>query len=86
MYHPTEKIAYIIAFVMTVVEHWLKQEIAQWVNQEELIRQSTTAKANIYMLLPCDTRLEAGSALVGAGPIGNNFGWPRLPVNLHQVL
>ena len=31
MHHPTDKIAHTTAFVTPVVEHWLEQEIAQWV-------------------------------------------------------
>ena len=32
MYHPTDRIAHATAFVTPVVEHWLEQEIAQWVH------------------------------------------------------
>ena len=32
MHHPTDRIAHITAFVTPVVEHWLEQEIAQWVH------------------------------------------------------
>ena len=32
MHHPTERIAHTTAFVTPVVEHWLEQEIAQWVH------------------------------------------------------
>ena len=32
MHHPTDKITHTTAFVTPVVEHWLEQEIAQWVN------------------------------------------------------
>ena len=35
-------IAHTMAFVIPVVEHWLKREIAQWVHHEGLIRQSIT--------------------------------------------
>ena len=31
MHHPTDRIAHTTAFVTPVVEHWLEQEIAQWV-------------------------------------------------------
>ena len=31
MHHPTDRIAHTTAFVTTVVEHWLEQDIAQWV-------------------------------------------------------
>ena len=30
VHHPTDRIAHTIAFVTPVVEHWLKQKIAQW--------------------------------------------------------
>ena len=36
-YHPTDTIAHTTAFVTPVVEHWLKEEIAQWVHHEGLI-------------------------------------------------
>ena len=32
MHHPTDRIAYTTAFVTPVMEHWLEQEIAQWVH------------------------------------------------------
>ena len=32
MHHPTDRIAHTMAFVTPVVEHWLEQEIAQWVH------------------------------------------------------
>ena len=32
MHHPTDRIALTTAFVKPVVEHWLEQEIAQWVH------------------------------------------------------
>ena len=32
MHHTTDRIAHITAFVASVVEHWLEQEIAQWVH------------------------------------------------------
>ena len=31
MHHPPDRIAHTTAFVTPVVEHWLEQEIAQWV-------------------------------------------------------
>ena len=39
MHHPTERIAHTMAFVTPVVEHWLEQEIAQWVYHEGSILQ-----------------------------------------------
>ena len=32
MHHTPDRIAHITAFVTPVVEHWLEQEIAQWVH------------------------------------------------------
>ena len=32
MHHPTDRIAHTTGFVTPVVEHWLEQEIAQWVH------------------------------------------------------
>ena len=32
MHHPTDRIAHTTAFVTPVVEHWLEDEIAQWVH------------------------------------------------------
>ena len=32
MHHPTDRITYTMAFVTPFVEHWLGQEIAQWVH------------------------------------------------------
>ena len=34
MHDPTDRIAHIMAFVTLVVEHWLQQEIAEWVHYE----------------------------------------------------
>ena len=36
---PTNQIIHTTAFVTPVVEHWLEQEIAQWVHHEGSIRQ-----------------------------------------------
>ena len=33
MHHPINKIAHTMAFITPVVEHWLEQEIAQWVQK-----------------------------------------------------
>ena len=32
MHHPTDRITHTTAFVTPVVDHWLEQEIAQWVH------------------------------------------------------
>ena len=34
IHHPTDRIIHITAFVTPVVEHWLEQEIAQWVGRQ----------------------------------------------------
>ena len=34
MHHPTDRIIHTTAFVTPVVEHWLEQEIEQWVHYE----------------------------------------------------
>ena len=39
---PTDRISHTTAFVTPVVEHWLEQEIAQWVHHEGSIRQPIT--------------------------------------------
>ena len=38
MHQPTDRITHTAAFVMPVVEHWLEQEIVQWVHHEGSIR------------------------------------------------
>ena len=42
MHHPTDRITCTTAFVTLVVEHWLEQEIAQWVHHKGSIRQPIT--------------------------------------------
>ena len=37
--HPTDRIAHTTAFVTSVMEHWLEQEIAKWVHHEGVIRR-----------------------------------------------
>ena len=32
MHHPTDRMTHTTAFVTPIVEHWLEQEIAQWVH------------------------------------------------------
>ena len=32
MHHPTDRITHTTSFVTPVLEHWLEQEIAQWVH------------------------------------------------------
>ena len=49
MHHHTDKITHTTAFDTPVVEHWLKQEIAQWVHHEGSIRRPI---ASCYIQLP----------------------------------
>ena len=42
MHHPTERITHTTAIVTPVVEHWLEQEIAQWVHHQGWIRRPIT--------------------------------------------
>ena len=35
MHHSTDRISHIMMFVIPVVEHWLEQEIAQWVQHRD---------------------------------------------------
>ena len=39
MHHPIDRIVHIMVFVSLVVEHWLEQEIAEWVHHEGSISQ-----------------------------------------------
>ena len=58
MHYPTERIAHTMAFVTPVVEHWLEQEIAQWVHHEGSIQRPITPQVNVpttehlYLCLP----------------------------------
>ena len=45
----TERVIHITAFVTPIVNHWLEQEIAQWVHQVELIRWPTTPLTHLKM-------------------------------------
>ena len=46
MHYPTDRIAHTMAFVTPVVEHWLEQEIAQKVHNEESIQQPIAPRVN----------------------------------------
>ena len=52
-----DRITHTTAFVTPVVEHWLEQEIAQWVHHEGLIRQPIAPRVNALTtelhLAPC---------------------------------
>ena len=37
MHHPTDRIGCTTVFIIPVMEHWLEQEIAQWVHHEVTI-------------------------------------------------
>ena len=56
MHHSTDRIAHTMAFVAPVVEHWLEQEITQWVHHEGLIQQPIAPSADAltwtYISLP----------------------------------
>ena len=39
MHYPTYTITHITAFVTSVVEHWLEQEITQWIHHEGSIQR-----------------------------------------------
>ena len=45
MRHPADRIAHTTAFVAPDVEHWLEQDIAQWVHHERPIRQPTSERS-----------------------------------------
>ena len=38
MYHPSDRTVHTMAFITPVMEHWLEQEIIQWVHHEGSIR------------------------------------------------
>ena len=38
MHHPADMLAHTMAFVISVLEHWLEREIAQWVPHEGSVR------------------------------------------------
>ena len=40
-----------MAFIASVVEHWLKQEIAQWVHHEGSIRRPIAPSANALTMV-----------------------------------
>ena len=57
MHHPTDRIAHTTAFVTPVVEHWLEQEIAQWVHpmkerSDDPSHHERTLLPQSYILLP----------------------------------
>ena len=45
MCYPTNRIGYTMAIVMPVVEHWLKQEIVQWVPYEWMFYHGPTSRS-----------------------------------------
>ena len=57
MHHPTDRIAHTTAFVTPVVEHWLEQEIAQWVHpmkdqSDNPLHHERTLLPRSYISLP----------------------------------
>ena len=46
MHHPTDRMAHTTAFVTPVMEHWLEQEIDEWVHQKGSIRRPIAPRAN----------------------------------------
>ena len=50
MHHPTDGVAHTTAFITPVVEHWLEQEIAQWVHPTK--DRSDDPSHHERMLLP----------------------------------
>ena len=50
MHHPTDRIIHTTAFVTLFVEHWLEQEIAQWIRPMK--DRSDNTSHNERMLLP----------------------------------
>ena len=70
MHHPTDRIAHITTFVTPVLEHWLEQEIANWVQYERSILQPMASSVNalpricIYMCVCVYTCLTPNSRSV----------------------
>ena len=63
MHHPTDRIAHTTAFVTPVVEHWLEQEIAQWVNpmkdrSDDPSHHERTLLPRSYISLPAPMRYD----------------------------
>ena len=54
MHYPTDRIAHTTMFATPIREHWLEQEIAQLVHQDELIRPLQTSN-NCTCFLVYDT-------------------------------
>ena len=53
MHHPTDRIAHTTAFVTPVIEHWLEQEIAQWVHpMKDQFDHERTLLPRSYISLP----------------------------------
>ena len=47
MHHSTDRISHTTAFVIPVMEHWLEQEIAQWVHHEGSIRRPIAPQSRV---------------------------------------
>ena len=49
MHQPTHRITHRIAFVTPVMEHWLEQEIAQWVDHEGSIQRTNALTKELHL-------------------------------------
>ena len=49
MHHTTDRIVHTMVFVTTIVEHWLEQEIVQWVHL--LIKLQYNTEQNVPQLM-----------------------------------
>ena len=50
MQHPTDRIAHTMAFVITVVEHRLEQEIADWVHSVTHLTMHKRSTTELHLL------------------------------------
>ena len=48
VHHPTDRIVHTTAFVTPVTEHWLEQEIAQWIHHEGLIGRHGATSISVF--------------------------------------
>ena len=73
MHHPTDRITHTTAFVTPVVEHWLEQEIAQWVHpmkdrSNDPSHHERMLLPRSYISLPNSRRVLAGTRKSSMGP------------------
>ena len=74
MHHPTDRITHTMAFVTSVVEHWLEWEIAQWVHpmkdrSDDPSHYEWTPLPQSYISLPREEQKQLFC------PCGNCFLW-----------